>query len=148
MIVQGVLLLVGASREVVTPPIYPLSRSSLPYPASGTEILISTTDGEGNGRMGDGGDSRDHWQGGGGLVRGRRFTSVDFSFQSGGLREMEEARTSMITLDWDVDSHQALRRCPSFYRSFAGSSLSLWGILSKNDSSIVGGVGDSGGPFQ
>ena len=53
---QGALLLAGASWETDIPPLHSSLRSYLPAPTSGTKILISTADGEGNGSAGGGGN--------------------------------------------------------------------------------------------
>ena len=51
--------------------------------------------------------------GGGGLGRGGILTSVNFSVQSYGLREVEEARTTMLEFAQDVDSPQDISHYPS-----------------------------------
>ena len=96
-------------QEVAAPPLHSSPRSSIPTLASRTEIPILTADGEGNGHTDGGGDRREHRWGGEGLGRGGSFTSVDFSVQSNGLREVEEARTAMLAFDWYDNRPQALR---------------------------------------
>ena len=60
---------------------------------------------------------KERWRGGERLGREGIFTSVDFSVQSDGLREVEEARIAMIKFVQDVDIPPDLRRCTSSPKS-------------------------------
>ena len=56
---RGALSSLGMLQESVASPLHSSLRSSLPTPASVTEILISTEDVDGNGHAGGGGDGRE-----------------------------------------------------------------------------------------
>ena len=108
---RGILLLDVASREASVWPIHSSSRSSLPAPttasAYGTDIPILAAGREGNGLAEGRGNRRERRQIGG------SFTSMDFSIQSNGIREVKEARVSMLAFTRYFDIPWALKRCPS-----------------------------------
>ena len=61
-----------------------------------------------------GGERREHQKGREGLGRGGSFTSIFFSIQSDGIRDVEVVRTAMIPFERDVDTPLALRRHPYY----------------------------------
>ena len=61
--------------------------------------------------LGETGGQERH-KGAGGLGRGGSFTSVDFSVQSDGLREVEEVMTYMLAFTQDFNTPQTFRRRP------------------------------------